>query len=127
MKKYLIALSMFLAVVCTTNSAQAQITGLTGDITTALQGGLVNVNVQDVIDNITIGDVEIITLDNVLNNNDVTVDVRALNNFLNGFTIDNVLNNLLRDANLITDNQIVVGVLSGAIIVADKKQVRTKK
>lgn len=124
MKKFFIAFTMMLAVAFTTTSVHAQ---LTGDITTALQQGLVNVNVQDVIDDITIGDVEIITLDNVLNNNDVTVDIRALNNFLNGFTIDNVLNNLLRDANLITDNQIVVGVLSGVIVVADKKDIRTKK
>lgn len=47
--------------------------------------------------------------------------IRILNNVLNNNTIlsnnSNFLNNLLRDANIITDNQVVVGVLSGGIIV----------
>ena len=85
--------------------------------------GLINVN---------IGAVQVdVELDNVLNNftlvnvedvlNDANIEI--LNNALNNNEVasrnQNFLNNLLRDANIITDNQVVVGVLSGGIILLD--------
>ena len=83
-----------------------------------LVSGLINVNVGAVAVNI--GDItlnDLVDVQNVLNNN----EIRILNNVLNNNTIlsnnSNFLNNLLRDANLITDNQIVVGVLSGGQFV----------
>jgi hypothetical protein len=124
MKKVLMILTMFAAVAFTTNSAKAQITGT--DVIAAA-GNLVNVQVG----NIDVNAVDVIDVSNVLNNNDVQV----LSDILNNLTIDNVLNNLLRDANVITGNQVVVGVivnlLGGVeqVLVADGKlfQARNKK
>ncbi len=113
MKKLLIAFSLLLAMSFTTKSAQAQITS--GDVLAAAQGlvtvnvGAINVNAVDVID-----------VTNVLNGN----DVRVLSNFLNGITIDNTLNNLLREADIIKDNQVVVGILNGVLLVAKQGQLR---
>jgi hypothetical protein len=96
-------------------------------------GNLVNVQigsitVEDVevitIDDVVITDVlvDVIDLDNVLNNN----DIRVLTNFLNDLTIDDTLNNLLRDANIITGNQVVIGVLSsGTFLIADVSDLAT--
>ena len=82
--------------------------------------GLINVNVGAVAVNI--GDItveDVIDVNNVLNNN----EVRILNNVLNNSPIlsnnSEILTNLLRDANIITDNQIVVGVLGGTFLVQD--------
>lgn len=81
-----------------------------------LVSGLINVNVGAVQADIDIGDVELINVENVLNDN----NVEALNNVLNNNTIlsnnSEILTNLLRDADIITDNQVVVGVLSGGVI-----------
>ncbi len=102
MKKLLIAFSLFIAMAFTTNTVKAQITS--GDVINAASG-LVNVQIGD----INVNAVDVIDVTNVLNNNDVNI----LNNILNNLTIDNVLNNLLRDADIIKKNQIVVGILSG--------------
>jgi hypothetical protein len=93
------------------NKAQAQITGT--DVIAAA-GNLVNVQVG----NIDINVVDVVDVSNVLNQNDVTV----IANILNGITIDDTLNNLFRDAEIITGNQIVVGVLSDqtTFYIADK-------
>lgn len=106
MKKLLIALSMFGAILFNA-SAHAQIT--TGEQVLAAAGNLANVQVGNV--NVTANDV--VDVSNVLNNN--TVTVTALNNVLNGITIDNVLNNTLREADIIKNNQVVVGVLVNAL------------
>ena len=117
MKKFLVAFSMMLAVLFTATSAKAQITN--EEIIQAAQGlvtvqvGSVNVNAVDVVD-----------VSDVLNNN--TVTVVALNDILNNLSIDNVLNNLLRDAEIITGNQVVVGVIVNVlggveqVLVADR-------
>lgn len=82
-----------------------------------LVSGLINVNVGAVQVDIETGDITLVNVENVLNNN----EIRILNNVLNNNTIlsnnSNFLNNLLRDAEIITDNQIVVGVLSGGQLV----------
>ncbi len=92
---------MFLALSFTTNSSQAQITDA-GDVILAA-GNLVNVQIGD----ININAVDVVDVTNVLNNNDVQVIV----DIIDDVTIDNVLNNLLRDAEIIKNNQIVVGVV----------------
>jgi hypothetical protein len=99
------------------NKAQAQVTS--NDVLNAA-AGLVNVQIGNVI----VNDVEVITLDgvvitdviditNVLNNN----DIRVLSGILVNIEIDNVLNDLLRNAEFLNNNQVVVGVLSGGIVL----------
>ena len=70
-----------------------------------LLAGLINVNVQNVVVDIETGNITLVNVEDVLNNNNI-----ASNNSI-------ILTNLLRDAEIITDNQIVVGVLSGGQIV----------
>lgn len=81
-----------------------------------LVSGLINVNVGAVQADIDIGDVTLVNVEDVLNDN----NVEALNNVFNNNTIlsnnSDILTNLLRDAEIITDNQVVVGVLSGGVI-----------
>jgi hypothetical protein len=103
MKKLLIAFSLLLTLSFTTRSAQAQIT--TGEQVLAAAGNLVSVQVGS----INVNAVDVVDVSNVLNNN--TVTITALNEILKNVNVDNVLNNLLRDANIITDNQVVVGVV----------------
>jgi len=71
---------------------------------TILQGVVVVVDVDDV---------------NVLNNSLNNADVEILKNFLNdvSVTIDDSFNDLLRGANIIKNNQVVVGILTGAVPV----------
>ena len=101
MKKVLVACSLAIVLFFTTTSVKAQINNAPDVIAAA--GNLVNVQVGDV----NVNAVDVIDVTNVLNNN----DVRVLNNILNDLEIDNVLNNLLRDAEIIKDNQVVVGVV----------------
>ncbi|TDH24013.1 hypothetical protein EXU57_16125 [Segetibacter sp. 3557_3] len=129
MKSLLIALSMCMALTLSSKTAEAQIT--TGEQVLAAAGNLIAVQVGTVainVQDITITDV--VDVSNVLNNN--TVTIVALNDILNDLTIDNVLNNLLRDANIITGNQVVVGVtvLGGVVdqvVVAQKDILKQKK
>ena len=101
MKKLLIASSLFFAILLASNSVKAQINNAPDVIAAA--GNLVNVQIGD----INVNAVDVVDVTNVLNSN----DVRVLNNILNDLTIDNVLNNLLRDAEIIKNNQVVVGVV----------------
>ncbi|HEV7350385.1 hypothetical protein [Telluribacter sp.] len=116
-------IALFLAV-GTSNVAQAQKKTTTaeqvaGNLTT-LQNALIaaniqltNVTIQDVI---TIGDItvtDVVDVQNVLNN----ANIEILNGLIVDIQIDNVLNNLLREADIINDNQIVVGILSGQVLV----------
>lgn len=109
-KLFLAAMMMFAMMSVT---AQAQQRANVGQ----LVSGLINVNVGAVQADIETGDITLVNVENVLNDN----QVRILNNVLNRNEIlsrnQNVLNNLLRDAEIITDNQVVVGVLSGGQIV----------
>ncbi len=110
MKKVLLVLSMFLTLSFATNSAQAQITDGTDVIAAA--GNLVNVQIGD----ININAVDVVDVTNVLNNNDVQVIV----DIIDDINIDNVLNNLLRDADIIKNNQIVVGVVLNVLGEVDQ-------
>lgn len=85
-----------------------------------LVSGLINVNVGAVAVNI--GDItleDLVDVDDVLNNNQIDILRNAIQNNPILSNNSDFLNDLLRDANLITENQIVVGVLSGGILVID--------
>jgi hypothetical protein len=113
MKKLLVAFSLLLAMSFTTKSAQAQV----DDVNTII-GNLIAVNIQDVQLDITTGDITVVNVENVLNN----ADIQILKDFVITVEIDNVLNNLLREADIISNNQIVVGVLSnGTFLILDQK------
>jgi hypothetical protein len=131
MKTLMIAIAMVATMSFTSTSVKAQITDATDVILAAgnlvnIQVGDVNVQAQNILNNLTVNDV--IDVTNVLNGN----DVRVLNNILNNntVTLDNVLNNLLRDADIIKNNQVVVGVVVDAltgtlqILVARQGQLR---
>jgi hypothetical protein len=114
MKKLFVVLSLFVAMTCVSVAAQAQSNQKTN--VGQLVSGLINVNVGAVAVNI--GDItidDVIDVNNVLNNN----EVRILNNVLNNSPIlsnnSNILTNLLRDANILTGTQVVVGVLSSGL------------
>ena len=105
-----------LALLIAVGSAQAQQAVNVGQ---ALRG-LINVDVGAVAVNV--GDItveDLVNVEDVLN--DLQVDI--LNNAVNNNEVasrnQNFLNNLLREADLITDNQVVVGVLSGQYIIQD--------
>lgn len=109
--KMLIAAMLF---VCTTMSVQAQQRTGVGQ----LLAGLVNVNVGAIA--VDIGDItvaDLVDVEDVLN--DAKIDI--LNNSINRNEVasrnQDFLNDLLRDAELITDNQVVVGVLSGGQLI----------
>ena len=59
-------------------------------------------------------------MSNVLNNNKIDILRNAIQNNPIASNNSNVLNNLLREADLITNNQVVVGVLSGGVFVIDE-------
>jgi len=79
-----------------------------------LVSGLLNVQVN--VGDITVDD--LIDVENVLNDN----EIRILNNILNRSPIlsnnQDVLNNLLRDAEIITVDETVVGILNGFLVIA---------
>jgi hypothetical protein len=118
MKKVLIVVAMFFAIsVVNIHAAQAQSTQPTN--VGQLLKGLINVNVGVVALNI--GDItvaDLVDVGDVLSNNK---DVDILNNVLANSPIasnnSDVLTNLLRDADILTDAQVVVGVLSTGLFV----------
>jgi hypothetical protein len=130
MKKTLLAIGMFCAVsMLTPDLAYAQNTDKTQNKvktnkkTTAGVGqlvqGLVNVNVGSInVSDITVQDLVDVT--DVLNNNQIDVLRNSINKNEIASRNQNLLNNLLREANLITDNQTVVGVLSGGRYVIQR-------
>lgn len=114
MKKILVVLSLFVAVTFASVSVHAQ--SNQGTNVGQLVSGLINVNIGAVAVNI--GDItleDLVDVQDVLNNN----EVRILNNVLNNSPIlsnnSQILTNLLRGANLLTDTQVVVGVLSSGL------------
>ena len=117
LKFTLAAMMISLFTVIGANKVQAQIT--TGEQILAAAGNLVNVQIGSV-------NVEVVDLIDV---SDVDVDVDALNNILVSIIIDDSLNDLFREADLISRNQIVVGVLSdqNTFLVMDRKHNPKKK
>jgi sporulation-control protein spo0M len=99
-----------------TTDAQAQSRQQTG--IGQLVSGLINVNVGAVAVNI--GDItleDLVDVEDVLNNNNVEVLNNVLNNSPIASNNSDILTNLLRDADILTDTQVVVGVLSGGLFV----------
>jgi hypothetical protein len=116
MKKLLIVVAMFFAVsVIGSNAAKAQSNQPLN--VGQLVAGLINVNIGAVAVNI--GDItvaDLVDVGDVLSDNR---DIRILNNILNNSPIlsnnSEILTNLLREADILTDTQVVVGVLSGGL------------
>jgi hypothetical protein len=116
MKKLLIITAMFFAVsVIGSNAAKAQSEQPLN--VGQLVAGLINVNIGAVAVNI--GDItvaDLVDVGDVLSDNR---DIRILNNILNNSPIlsnnSDILTNLLREADILTDTQVVVGVLSGGL------------
>jgi len=77
-----------------------------------LLSGLINVNVG----NIDVNAVDVVDVQNVLNNNKIDILRNAIQHNPIASNNQNVLYNLLRNASILNDNQVVVGVLSGQII-----------
>lgn len=91
-----------------TNTAQMLTQNLQN---TTTQNGLINVGGISVpISNVTVQD--IVTVQSVLNNAEIDILNNSLNNneVLKNITVD--LTNLLRNANILNQNQVIVGVLS---------------
>jgi len=78
-----------------------------------LLSGLVNVNVS----NINVELVDVVDVNNVLNSNQVDILRNAIQHNPIASNNQDVLNNLLREADIIDDVTVVVGVLSGALVV----------
>jgi len=111
-RQFCLAIPMAIALAATPSTANAQV-----NIGLPLSG-LINVNVS----NIDVNVIDVVDVSNVLNNNQVDVLRNAVQNNPVASNNSNLLNDLLRDANLITDNQIVVGVLGGRFLVTDLAQ-----
>jgi len=111
-----IVVALAISAAVAVNSAQAQ--SNQGTNLGQVVSGLINVNVGAVAVNI--GD---ITLEDLVDVGDVLSDneTNVLNNVLNRSPIlsnnSDILTNLLRDADIIDETQVVVGVLSGGLFV----------
>lgn len=106
--------------------AHAQQKSTVGTLLAGLLNVAVNIPVAvgdvDVIDDVTINDVNILSIEsvdvsNVLNNNQIDILRNAIQNNPIASNNQDVLNDLLREANIITDNQVVVGILGGTVFV----------
>ena len=81
-----------------------------------------DVTIQDLInlDDVVINVFDLVDVQNVLNNNDIDI----LNIRIGNITIDDVLTNVLRDADILNKNQVVVGILSGGQVVIQNVNAR---
>lgn len=117
MKKLFIAFSLLIAVAFTSNSAQAQQTATVGQLLT----GLINVNVGAIqvdveLDNV-LNDFTLVNVEDVLNDNNIEFLNNSINNNSVLSDIQITITNLLQNADILTENQVVVGVLSGGQLV----------
>lgn len=95
-----------------------------GQGTAALIAALNNVAVVigelNLLNNVTIGDITVVDVDNVLNNTDILRNARFLNNItiLQDFLNDSVfLTNFLNDANILVTDVVAIDVLSGGDLI----------
>src|SRR6478609_12199366 len=109
MRKVLFAVTICIAM-CSAGIGSAQAQSNQGTNVGQLVSGLINVDVGAVavnIGNITVAD--LVNVNDVLSHNS---DIRILDNILNHNPVLNnnsqILTNLLRDANILTDTQVVV-------------------
>ena len=107
-----VALALVAAWALAPTAAEAQSKGKQNTIG-QLVSGLINVNVQNVV----LKDVVVVDVNDVLNDNEVEI----LNNVLNNSPIlsynSEILTNVLQNADIIDDTQVVVGVLSSGLFV----------
>jgi hypothetical protein len=108
-----VPIAVFSAVAVTPGNANAQQVNLGRALS-----GLINVDVS----NVNVELVDVVDVSIVLNNNQVDVLRNAVQRNPVASNNSNLLNDLLRDANLITDNQIIVGVLGGTFLMTDLAQ-----
>ena len=124
MKTLLMAFTVFLAMnFAATNPVAAQQKKTTTAQTllqnlqqTSIQNGLINVgNVSVSVNNITVQD--LVTVQSVLNNANIEILNNSLNNneVLKNISID--LTNVLREARILNNNQVVVGILSDQNVI----------
>jgi hypothetical protein len=96
------------------NATQAQTTVTPTTLLANL--GLINVSAANLVTigsiPVTISDVQVVNVKDVLNNADIKILNDALNN---NNVLNNSLNNLLQGANIIKDNQVVAGVVVNAL------------
>jgi ABC-type microcin C transport system permease subunit YejE len=110
------SLMLILCLMVGSNVAKAQVT--TSPAVNNLLGSLSLVTVQtgNIVTigsvNVPITDVRVVDVKNVLNNADIKILNDALNN---NAVLNNSLNNLLQGANIIKDNQVVVGVVAAVL------------
>lgn len=117
MKKVIIAFSMFFAMSFIAISANAQQNSNVGQ----LVSGLINVNIGAVqvdveLDNV-LNDFTLINVENVLNDSEISILENVLNKNVIASNNSDILTNLLRDADIIDDVQVVVGVLSDQLVI----------
>lgn len=95
----------------------------TGTLISALNNINAEINNLEALNNLTVEDVQVVDVDNVLNNNNVQAlnnslnnnDVDALQNFLND---NEVIKNALNNNNVTVDDVVAVDVLSdGSVVV----------
>ena len=119
MKNLKVLFAMMAVAMFTFFSFNAQAQGQSQGTIGTLLSGLVNVNVQNVAVDVETGDITVVNVEDVLNNSVRDIDI--LNNALNNNEVASrnrdFLNNLLQNADILTDTQVVVGVLSGGQIV----------
>ena len=119
MKNLKVLFAMMAVALFTFFSFNAQAQGQSQGTIGTLLSGLVNVNVQNVAVDVETGDITVVNVEDVLNNSVRDIDI--LNNALNNNEVASrnrdFLNNLLQNADILTDTQVVVGVLSGGQIV----------
>lgn len=86
-----------------------------------LLSGLINVNIGavqvDVSDNQILNDFTLVNVENVLNGAQIDILNNSINNNPIASNNQEILTNLLQGANIITGNQVVVGVLGGTQLV----------
>ena len=120
------ASAVILAVPATTASAAPQEARQVnqGNLISALNNVAVQVDRVNALNDLTIADVRVVNVEDVLNNNRVLNNalndnnVQILQDFLNG-SLNNaeILNNLLQNANIAITDVVAVNVLSGGDVV----------
>jgi hypothetical protein len=116
---FVFAMVCMFAVAPAFNDVQAQ--GKQKSNVGQLVSGLINVNIGAIqvdvaLDNV-LNNFTLVNVENVLNNNDVDILNNVLNNSPIASNNSEILTNLLQGANILTENQVVVGVLGGTQIV----------
>lgn len=120
-----VALALALGMPTQASAQQQQVEQITvGNLIAALNNINVNINDVQALNDLTIADVRVVNVENVLNNNNVRAFNNALNrnqvdiNVLRDFLNDNeILNNALNNNNVAIGQVVAIDVLSGGDVV----------